>query len=69
MPPLRKKPEIAKDADSTANTIAIRDAEPVVVSTNQGSASIVICDPVSETVSRARRPRRPRLRSSSRRVT
>jgi hypothetical protein len=41
----------------------MRDADPVDESTNQGSASQVIIDPVVETTSAARRASRPRLRS------
>jgi hypothetical protein len=43
----------------------MRDADPVVESTNHGSASQVIIDPVVETTSAARRARRPRSRSIS----
>jgi hypothetical protein len=60
-------PPTATAAASTASTTDIRAAEPVVVSTNHGSATQVICDPVSETISRARIPISARLRSRSRR--
>ena len=59
-------PPSATAAASTASTIVMRVAEPDVVSTNQGSATHVICEPVSETTSRARIPTRPGLRKRSR---
>ena len=59
-PPAR--PPSATAAVSTASTIVIRVGEPEVVSTNHGSATHVICDPVSETISRASSPISPRLR-------
>src|SRR4051794_40611498 len=48
---------------SAATTKLIRVAEPDVSSTNQGSASHVICDPVTETISAASRAASERLRS------
>ena len=53
------KPPSATAAASVAITSVMRVAEPDVVSTNHGSATQVICDPVSEITSRARIPSRP----------
>src|SRR3954471_22465892 len=44
-------PRSAHGSTSAATTSAIRDGEPVVVSTNHGSASAVICEPVAEMTS------------------
>ena len=62
-------PPSATAAASTASTTVMRVAEPDVVSTNHGSATQVICEPVSETTSRARIPISPRLRKRSRLLT
>ena len=47
---------------SAATTKLMRVAEPEVVSTNQGSASHVICEPLVEITSAARSARRGPLR-------
>jgi hypothetical protein len=44
-------PKIATPATAAAITKPIRAGEPVVTSTNHGSASQVICEPVVEIVS------------------
>src|SRR4051812_47926333 len=46
-------PRSAHGRISAATTSAIRDGEPVVVRTNHGSASAVICEPVAEMTSAA----------------
>ena len=63
------KPTMPSAAASTATTMAIFVAEPVVVTTNQGSATHVICDPAVEITSRASSASSARSRSSARRVT
>ena len=63
------KPPSATAAASVAITSVIRVAEPEVVSTNHGSATHVICEPVSEMTSRARIPISPGLRKRSRLLT
>ena len=49
-------PSSASPISSAPTTMLIRVAEPVVTSTNHGSASHVICAPVVETTSAASRP-------------
>ena len=57
------RPQSATPSASAASTRPIRPAEPVVESTNHGSASQVIIDPVVETTSAASRAVSPRFRS------
>ena len=52
-----RNPASAMPIASNAITTLIRVAEPVVVSTNQGSATHVICAPLVEIVSAARSAR------------
>src|SRR5919198_6365321 len=59
-------PKIAVAATSAPITNPIRAGEPVVTSTNHGSASQVICEPVVETVSAHSNARSRPSRSISR---
>src|SRR6266545_4366797 len=61
-------PATAKPSSSAAITSVIRAGEPVVVSTNQGSASQVICVPVIEITSAPRSARSGPWRRSSARL-
>ena len=59
-------PRSAHGNTSAATTRAIREGEPVVVSTNHGSARAVICEPVAEMTSAATSAARGGRRSTPR---
>ncbi len=59
-------PRSASGATRAASTQPIFAVEPVVARTNQGSATKVIEEPVSETSSAEKRPMSERFRSMAR---